>query len=183
MDFLRHTRAMEYTEQRMPIGVISQALGHCSIQMTLHYARVSENMLYEKWKETEELGLLHLESRPPRKQESKEEGLHYESIRKNLDAVKVPFGLCCKPSKLSCRQQAVQCMGCANFCTCQENAEEYEEEIRRVRKLLEISEACGREEWLEKNRKYLETLEGMLSRIRSEGVIHKNGWLREDGNG
>lgn len=180
---LRHTRAMEYTEQRMPIGVISQALGHCSIQMTLHYARVSENMLYEKWKETEELGLLHLESRPPRKQEPKEEGLHYESIRKNLDAVKVPFGLCCKPSKLSCRQQAVQCMECASFCTCRENAEEYEAEIGRVRKLLEISEACGREEWLEKNRKYLETLEGMLSRIRSEGVIHKNGRLREAGNG
>ncbi len=34
---LRHTRASEYTEQDMPIGVIQQMLGHCSLQMTLHY--------------------------------------------------------------------------------------------------------------------------------------------------
>ena len=34
---LRHTRAMEYTEQGMPIGIIQQILGHCSLQMTLHY--------------------------------------------------------------------------------------------------------------------------------------------------
>ena len=57
---LRHTRAMEYTEQGMPIGIIQQILGHCSLQMTLHYAKVSENMLYKKWKETEKLNLLHL---------------------------------------------------------------------------------------------------------------------------
>ena len=43
---LRHTRAMEYTEQGMPIGIIQQILGHCSLQMTLHYSKVSEDMLY-----------------------------------------------------------------------------------------------------------------------------------------
>lgn len=42
---LRHTRALEYAEHGMPIGVIQQILGHCSLQMTLHYAKVSENAL------------------------------------------------------------------------------------------------------------------------------------------
>ena len=37
---LRHTRAMEYAEQGMPIGIIQRLLGHCSLQMTLHYAKV-----------------------------------------------------------------------------------------------------------------------------------------------
>ena len=60
----------------MSIGVIQQMLGYCSLQMTLHYAKVSENKLYEKWKETEELGLLN--------------------VKANLDAVKVPFGICFK---------------------------------------------------------------------------------------
>ena len=46
---LRHTRAMEYTEQGMPIGIIQQILGHCSLQMTLHYSKVSEDMLYKKF--------------------------------------------------------------------------------------------------------------------------------------
>ena len=176
---LRHTRASEYTEQGMPIGIIQQVLGHCSLQMTLHYAKVSENMLYEKWKETEKLNLLHLDGEPPQKTGSGEEGLHYEYVRKNLDAVKVPFGVCFKPSKLPCRQQMKHCIECASFCTCSDNIPEYEAEIERVSKQLEISREMGRSEWVEKNQNYLETLEKMLIRIRAEGLIHKSGRLRE----
>lgn len=176
---LRHTRAMEYTEQGMPIGIIQQILGHCSLQMTVHYSKVSENMLYEKWKETEKLNLLHLDSRPPQKMPVKEEGLHYEFIRKNLDAVKVPFGVCFKPAKLPCRQQMNHCIDCANFCTCCDNIPEYEAEIDRVRKQIELGNSLGRNEWVEKNHYYLETLEKMLVRIRTEGLIHKNGHIRE----
>lgn len=177
---LRHTRAVEYTEQGMPIGIIQQILGHCSLQMTLHYAKVSENMLYEKWKETEKLNILHLDSRPVHTAEAKEEGLHYEFVRKNLDAVKVPFGVCFKPAKLPCRQQMNHCIDCANFCTCADNVPEYEAEIKRSREQLELSRKLGRDEWSEKNQSYLDTLEKMLSRILSEGIIHKNGRLRED---
>ena len=43
---LRHTRAMEYTEQGMPIGIIQQILGHCSLQMTLHYSK--DSMLFRQ---------------------------------------------------------------------------------------------------------------------------------------
>lgn len=128
---LRHMRVMEYTEQDMPIGIIQQILEHCSLQMTLHYSKVSENKLYEKWKETENLNLLHLNSRPPQIKEAKEEGLHYEFVRKNLDAVKVPFGVCFKPGKLPCRQQMNHCIECANFCTCSDSLPEYEAEIEK----------------------------------------------------
>lgn len=54
---LRHTRAKEYVEQGMGISVIQQILGHQSLQMTVHYATVTENILYEKWKNTEDLEL------------------------------------------------------------------------------------------------------------------------------
>jgi len=180
---LRHTRAMEYTEQEMPIGIIQQVLGHCSLQMTLHYSKVSENMLYEKWKKTEKLNLLHLNGRPPSKNEVKEEGVHYEFVRKNLDAVKVPFGVCFKPAKLTCRQQMNHCLECANFCATIDNTAEYESEIARVQTQLELSRKFGRDEWVEKNQKYLEILEKMLVRIQTEGAVHKNGKLREDYNG
>lgn len=177
---LRHTRAVEYTVQGMPIGIIQQILGHCSLQMTVHYSKVSENMLYEKWKETEKLELLHLDSRPPQKVPVKEEGLHYEFIRKNLDAVKVPFGVCFKPSKLPCRQQMNHCIDCANFCTCRDDIPEYEAEIGRVRKQIELGVSLGRNDWVEKNGHYLETLEKMLARIQTEGLVHKNGHIREE---
>nr|WP_318038325.1 tyrosine-type recombinase/integrase [Clostridium estertheticum] len=45
---LRRTRAKEYVEQGMKISIIQQILGHRSLQMTVHYATVSENILYEK---------------------------------------------------------------------------------------------------------------------------------------
>jgi integrase len=180
---LRHTRALEYTEQGMPIGIIQQVLGHCSLQMTLHYAKVSENMLYKKWKETEKLNLLHLESIPPNLHNEKQEEIRYEFIRKNLDAVSVPFGVCFKPSKLPCRQQISHCLDCANFCTSRDNISEYEKEIKRVKEQLKISQTLGRSEWEEKNRNYLEILERMLARIQKEWLIHKNGSHREECDG
>lgn len=180
---LRHTRAMEYTEQGMPIGIIQQILGHCSLQMTVHYSKVSENMLYEKWKETEKLELLHLDSRPPQKVPVKEEGLHYEFIRRNLDAVKVPFGVCFKPAKLPCHQQMRHCIDCANFCTCKDNIPEYEAEIGRVKEQIELGISLERKDWVDKNRNYLETIEKMLARIQTEGLIHKNGHIREECDG
>jgi len=180
---LRHTRALEYTEQGMPIGIIQQILGHCSLQMTLHYSKVSENMLYRKWKEVEKLNLLRIESTPPNAHKEKQEEIRYEFIRKNLDAVRVPFGVCFKPTKLPCRQQMGHCLDCANFCTGRDNISEYEEEIERVREQLKISKTLGRDEWEEKNRDYLEVLEKMLTRIQNEGLIHKNGSYREECDG
>ncbi|MFI3238946.1 MAG: tyrosine-type recombinase/integrase, partial [Lachnospiraceae bacterium] len=181
---LRHTRAMEYTEQEMPIGIIQQILGHCSLQMTLHYSKVSENMLYEKWKKTEELKLLQLDSKPPaRKETVSEERLHYEFVRKNLDAVKVPFGVCFKPMKIPCKQQMNHCLECANFCSDKNNIEEYRGEIEHVKEQLRISRMLDRDEWVVKNQKYLDILESMLARIQSEGIVHKNGILREECNG
>lgn len=180
---LRHTRASEYTEQGMPIGIIQQILGHCSLQMTLHYAKVSEDMLYKKWKETEALNLLHLERTPQNMERQEKEDIRYEYVRHNLDAVKVPFGVCFKPSKLACKHQISHCLECSNFCSKKENIEEYEDEIKRVRKLLEISRIQGRHDWEEKNQQYLEILEKMKKRIEKDGIVHKNGNVREDCNG
>ncbi|URZ05829.1 Tyrosine recombinase XerC [Clostridium felsineum] len=60
---LRHTRAKEYVEQGIGISIIQQILGHQSLQMTVHYATVSENILYEKWKNTEDLELFKVDTK------------------------------------------------------------------------------------------------------------------------
>ena len=177
---LRHTRASEYTEQDMPIGVIQQILGHCSLQMTLHYAKVSENKLYETWKETEKLGLLTLKTkRPDEKQDIVPKTVNYEKVKANLDAVKVPFGTCFKPSKLGCKQQINHCLECGSFCSCEDDIPEYEAEIERIKGKIHLGEEIGRSDWVEKNREYLDVLEKMVSRIMVEKVVHKNGATRE----
>ena len=181
---LRHTRASEYAEQGMPIGVIQRMLGHCSLQMSLHYAKVSDNVLYKKWKETETLGILHLAATPPGKEPTAApaETVSYEHVRKGLDAVRVPFGVCFKPSKLPCKTQLKHCLECASFCSTRENESEYREEIRRVGAQIALGKRLGRQEWVDKNQEYLELLMAMAERICQEGIVHKNGVLREDSN-
>lgn len=179
---LRHTRATEYAEQGMPIGVIQRMLGHCSLQMSLHYARVSDNVLYRKWKETDALGILRLAADPPgvTQTAAQTEGVSYEHIKKGLDAVRVPFGVCFKPSKLPCKTQLRHCLECASFCSTSENEAEYREEIKRVGAQIALGKRLGRPEWVDKNQEYLDLLVSMAERIRQEGIVHKNGALREE---
>lgn len=183
---LRHTRAKEYVEQGMGISVIQQILGHQSLQMTVHYATVSENVLYEKWKNTEDLELFKVDTTTNELIEidtSSNEGenlIRYEYVKKNLDAVRVPFGVCFKASKLPCKQQMNHCLTCASFCTTVENIPEYEEEIEKVKQQIEISNRCGRELWAEKNKQYLNILEQTLEKVKEHKLVHKNGKSRED---
>ena len=183
---LRHTRAKEYVEQGMGISVIQQILGHQSLQMTVHYATVSENILYEKWKNTEDLELFKVDTTTNELIEidtSSNEGenlIRYEYVKKNLDAVRVPFGVCFKASKLTCKQQMNHCLTCASFCTTVENIPEYEEEIEKVKQQIEISNRFGRELWAEKNKQYLNILEQTLEKVKEHKLVHKNGKSRED---
>ncbi|KZL88405.1 tyrosine recombinase XerC [Clostridium magnum DSM 2767] len=183
---LRHTRAKEYVEQGMGISIIQQILGHQSLQMTVHYATVTENTLYEKWKNTEDLDLFRVNTETNKLEQidlNSDDGenlIRYEYVKKNLDAVRVPFGVCFKPSKLPCKQQMNHCLTCASFCTTVENIPEYEDEIEHTKKQIDIAERCGRELWAEKNKTYLKLLEDTLERVREQKILHKNGASRED---
>ena len=176
---LRHTRAMEYAEQGMPIGIIQRLLGHCSLQMSLHYAKVTEDTLYQKWKATEKLDLFKPMTPPPGKGTGYGDHVHYENVRPGLDAVRVPFGVCFKPSKAGCRRQTEQCLECPSFCSTDLNIDEYASEIERVRSMINIGQTLGREEWVEKNKEYLERLLRMKEELKEKGIIHKSGPMRE----
>lgn len=183
---LRHTRAKEYVEQGMGVSIIQQILGHQSLQMTVHYATVTENTLYEKWKNTEDLELFKVDTKTNELEkvdlasDAGENLIRYEYVKKNLDAVRVPFGICFKPSKSPCKQQINHCLNCGSFCTTTENIPEYEDEIENVKKQINISERCGRELWAEKNKAYLELLENTLEKVKEQKLVHKNGSSREE---
>ena len=176
---LRHTRAMEYAEQGMPIGIIQRLPGHCSLQMSLHYAKVTEDTLYQKWKSTERLELFKPATPPPGKAAAGDGFVHYDKVRPNLDAVRVPFGVCFKPSKAGCRRQTEQCMECPSFCSTKENIDEYEAEIEKVRSMIRIGQTLGRDDWVDKNEEYLKRLVNMRSELAERGIVHKSGSMRE----
>ena len=183
---LRHTRAKEYVEQGLGIEIVQQMLGHRSLQMTVHYATVSENILYEKWKETEKLQLFKVNTDEKRlekidvKDEQNDKIIKYEYVKENLDAVKVPFGICFKSKKIQCKNQINQCLECASFCASTDNIDEFKNEIERVKKQIEIAKSIGRNDWIEKNTQRLTILEKFLERLNTEKLIHKNADLREE---
>ena len=104
--------------------------------------------------------------------------VHYENVRPNLDAVRVPFGVCFKPSKAGCRRQTEQCMECPSFCSTKENLEEYASEIEKASAMIRIGKTLGREEWVQKNQEYLARLIQMQGEVEEKGIVHKSGSMR-----
>jgi len=72
------------------------------------------------------------------------------------------------------------CLECTSFCSTKDDLPAYNVEIKRVKELIGIGEKADRTDWIIKNREYLVTLEVMKKGILQEGIVHKNGRLRED---
>jgi len=181
---LRNTRISELIDlYDLGIEQAQAWVGHCSLQMTLHYHQVKHNKIFEKMKQVKarEIYKVDLSSNEiiEMKENDKKDLIKWHLVRKDMDSVKVPFGLCFKPEKMLCKQQMNHCFSCGSFCTTIENISEYEEEIMKVKNQIERSQKLGRNVWLEKNEVYLKTLEEMLKRIKEQKVVHKNSRTRE----
>ncbi|WP_341426359.1 hypothetical protein [Clostridium puniceum] len=75
----------------MGISIIQQILGHRSLQMTVHYATVTENIPYEKWKNTEDLELFKVDTKTndlekiDLSSDAGENLIRYEYVKKQID--------------------------------------------------------------------------------------------------
>jgi hypothetical protein len=45
--------------------------------------------------------------------------------------------------------------------------------------MIRLGQTLGREEWVEKNKEYLERLIQMQSKLTEKGIVHKSGSMRE----
>lgn len=119
----------------------NKSLSYCNVIINFLYDFIKSFYDdYEKWENTEDLDLFRVNTETNKLEQvdlNSDDGenlIRYEYVKKNLDAVRVPFGVCFKPSKLPCKQQMNHCLTCASFCTTVENIPEYEEEIDHVKK-------------------------------------------------
>jgi hypothetical protein len=181
---LRNTRISELIDvYELGIEQAQAWVGHCSLQMTLHYHQVKHNKIYEKMKQvkTREVYKVDVNSHEVIELDAKEkeELIKWHLVRKGLDSVKVPFGICFKPEKMLCKQQTNHCFSCGSFCVTVENIPEYKEEIIKVKDQITRSKELGRGVWTEKNELYLKTLEEILKKIKGQNIVHKNSRTRE----
>ncbi|MDC3412882.1 hypothetical protein NC797_03825 [Aquibacillus sp. 3ASR75-11] len=68
-----------------------------------------------------------------------EDLIHWEYIRGNIEAVRVPLGYCLASKKEGCPYVVTPCLTCSNFCTTPENLPDFEREIKKIEEHIEMT--------------------------------------------
>ena len=75
------------------------------------------------------------------------------------------FGYCMKPKKIPCSHQFNPCLTCECFYTNKSFKKDFEDEIDKVKNLIEEAIKLNRVVWIEKNTKLLNRLEEIYNKI------------------
>jgi integrase len=163
----RHTRAVEFINNGMPLYVVQKWMAHQSPRTTLRYAEILSETLRKSWEEvmSSEIYRFDIDGSiiPLNPNDEYDANLiEWEYIRFNLDAVKMPLGFCMKPSNSECCTQLNPCLTCKSLCTTTDFIPQYKQEIIETKMLIDKSKELGRDIWVEKNEAYLHKLEKIL---------------------
>lgn len=171
----RHTKGVELINSGMNILHIQKWLAHASPEMTLIYAKVTDQTMRNEWikanedkqffKVNVETGIL--------KEIADEDLIEWEYIKSNLEAAKVPLGYCMASKKQSCPYVETPCLNCNNFCTTPENLPEFEVEIKNLNELIERTKDMPI--WNEKNQKRQLKLTEIKDKLQKGQIHHPAG--------
>ncbi|WP_414732293.1 tyrosine-type recombinase/integrase [Acetobacterium carbinolicum] len=176
----RHSKAIELINGGMDLLHVQKWMAHQSPEMTLVYAKIRDDTMRKSWEASSNEAFFRFDSAGNATQlnlnDENDHGLiEWTSISSNRDAVRTPLGYCLKPKKQPCEAQLNPCLICNNLCTTTDFIPQYEQEIKEVNELIEISEKLGRRMWVEKNKAYLHKLEDVLTVLKEGGTHHKIG--------
>lgn len=171
----RHSKGVELINNGMNLVHVQQWLAHVSPEMTLTYARILDTTMREAWEKTLTNGVLKIndDGAPLRinmQTMAEENGIQWEWVRHNLDAVRLPNGYCFVNKKMGCPVQD-KCLNCSSFCTTPEFLPVFQSQIDDTRELIVRGRKQGLEHWVAKNEKILNHLEQIATTLQA-GVIH-----------
>lgn len=172
----RHSKGVELINLGMNLTHIMKWFAHSSPEMTLTYAKISDDTLRKEWeKATIQKGPLlkvDVNRGSVEEMELSEDLIQWEYIRSNIEASKVPLGYCMASKKEGCPFVITPCLdNCPNFCTTPEHIPEFEKEIQNVKDVLERTKDMPI--YNEKNQKQLDNLLRIKDSL--EIGIHFNG--------
>jgi hypothetical protein len=106
----------------MSLVHVQKWLAHLTPEMTLAYAKLLDSTVRKEWEQAFAKGAVRIDAQGKPKvvsteQLGNEQEIEWESIRHNLDAVRLPNGYCFKPKKANCPTQDTPCYTCRHFCT------------------------------------------------------------------
>ncbi|WP_289142868.1 tyrosine-type recombinase/integrase [uncultured Brevibacillus sp.] len=157
----RHTKGVELINLGMSLTHVMKWFAHSSPEMTLIYAQIADDTLRKEWEKAqakkEPLLRVNLGNGNVSEMEMDEDLIHWEYIRSNVEAVRVPLGYCLASKKEGCPYVVTPCLTCSNFCTTLENLPDFEREIQKVKEHIELTQ-----NYPIYNQKTMEQLENLI---------------------
>ncbi len=170
----RHTKLVELINNGMGMSYVQQWLAHLSPEMTLVYARVSEDTMRKQWEEAMARGAVHVASAGPQPIDSNEliagNELELAYIRGNLDATRVETGYCFKPQKMECPFVEIACFTCHNHVTTTDFLPQFQRQERDLIEQIDLGTAAGRPHWVDKNQKKLRAIQSIIGALEQQRV-------------
>lgn len=140
----RHTKGVELINLGMNLTHIMKWFAHSSPEMTLTYARVADDTLRRECEKAQEkkvpLLRVNLNYGKVNEMNMDEDLIHWEYIRSNIEAVRVPLGFCLASKKEGCPYVVTPCLTCPNFCTSPDNLPDFEREIQHVEEHIQMTQ-------------------------------------------
>jgi len=169
----RHTKAVEFVNNGMPLVLIQKWLAHISPDMVLVYAKIMDETMVLKWEEITKKGVLRIGDQGNPTIMSPDDlatdnKIEWEYIRHNLDAVRVSTGYCLLSKKLRCEFQANPCHSCQSFATTPSFLPEFRQQREDILIQIDLGNAAGRSHWVEKNQRLLEPINKIIDVLEQD---------------
>ncbi|PNK43746.1 recombinase XerD [Bacillus thuringiensis] len=140
----RHTKGVELINLGMNLTHIMKWFAHSTPEMTLVYAKIADDTLRREWEKAQKkkgpLLRVNLDNGQVNEMAMDEDLIHWEYIRSNIEAIRVPLGFCLASKKEGCPYVVTPCLTCPNFCTTPDNLCDFEREIRRVEEHIQMTQ-------------------------------------------
>jgi len=158
----RHTFATRLINRDVPQEVIRVLLDHESMEMTAHYAKISDQTVRRRWEQATKVNIrgerVSIDPQGPLAQ------AQWAKTRYGIATQTLPHGYCGLPVQNSC-PHANACLTCPVFLTGPEFLPELREHRGRTLTLIERAEHSGQTRIAEMNNQVLANLDRMISEV------------------
>ena len=161
----RHTFATRLINRDVPQEVIRVLLDHDSMQMTAHYAKITDQTVRRRWEAATRVNIngerVTIDPDGPLAQ------AQWAKTRYGMATQTLSNGYCGLPVQKSC-PHANACLTCPVFITGPEFLPELREQRQRTLTLIDVSESKGHSRVTEMNKQVLTNLDRMIGEIEKD---------------
>jgi hypothetical protein len=156
----RHTLGTRMVNQGIPTGVIRRMLGHKTVEMTEHYARINDGTLRRAW---ESFAASRVNVRGELLLQACSDA-EWTKERLGRALVATQNGYCGRPLQIECPHPNA-CLTCPDFLTDASYLGAHRRQLAETQRLVSAAEIAGNTRVLEMNRQVAASLETIIASL------------------